>query len=109
MGNIETLVEAVKAKKSLRCYYAGVERVFSPHAVGKKGDHHLVLVYQFGGESWSSDKIHITNAKNWRVFDVSEIKELKPVEPDTWHTHRKSYTGRPPAGWTEFIVAVKPQ
>lgn len=102
--------ECVKAKRSMTCQYAGLERVFSPHMLGYMGTSMMVFVYQFSGDSWSDEIIHKSSPKNWRNYALSEIRELKPLLTQAgnpskrWLTH-SSYTGNS-RGWTEVAVQV---
>lgn len=81
---IETLKQAIKAKRNVAFTYDGHDRECSPHAIGWKDDKVNVLVYQFGG-STSKGKVTSQGPANWRCMLVANIKSLEEIEGE-WHT-----------------------
>jgi hypothetical protein len=77
----QVLAEAIRSKQEVVARYAGVERVFSPHALGTKRGAQHVLAYQFAGGSRSG----LPPEGNWRCLDVAGLSDLRTV-PGAWHT-----------------------
>jgi hypothetical protein len=75
------LAEAISTKQQVVGRYHDEERVFSPHALGRKRGAAHVLVYQYGGGSQSG----LPPGGEWRCLDVEGLSELR-LESGAWHT-----------------------
>jgi hypothetical protein len=81
MDTYQLLAEAINTKQQVVARYHDVERVFSPHALGTKGDAYHVLVYQYAGGSQSG----LPPGGEWRCLAVEELRDLR-LEPGAWRT-----------------------
>jgi hypothetical protein len=79
--NYEVIKRAIKEKSAVSLNYKGYYRETCPHALGVKRNRHIVLVYQFGGES-SSGVIQPKSKDNWRALVLDEITELKFIDAE---------------------------
>jgi hypothetical protein len=75
------LAEAINSKQQVVARYHDEERIFSPHALGTKGNITHVLVYQYAGGSRSG----LPPEGEWRCLDVDELSDIQ-LEPGAWHT-----------------------
>lgn len=81
MDAYQILVEAITTKQQVVARYHGVERIFSPHALGTKRGVAHVLVYQYAGGSQSG----LPPGGEWRCLDVDGLSDIR-VEPGAWRT-----------------------
>jgi len=75
------LAEAINSKQQVVARYHDQERIFSPHALGTKGNASHVLVYQYAGGSESG----LPPGGEWRCLNLDELSEIR-VEPGAWRT-----------------------
>ena len=59
MDTYALLEQAILHREQVVAVYAGLERVFCPHALGTKGPRRQVLVYQFAGGSQLAGKLRV--------------------------------------------------
>ena len=79
----ELIRNAVLERNSLRAWYKGHLRLFSPFVLGTKVGEPHVLGYQFGG---TSEEVLGPDGspKNWRCLRVAEVTKATLI-PRTWH------------------------
>lgn len=70
---LNTLRQAIEAKRSVEFLYKGLRRVVSPHIVGYKGDRQYLFGYQTSGGSSSGLE---DGDQNWRCFELIKITDL---------------------------------
>jgi len=80
----ELLVDAIRNKKNVHCYYNGYYREMSPHTLGYKNGVQNCLLYQFGGES-KSGLSPDGSLNNWRCVHVKDLAQIEIVDGE-WHT-----------------------
>jgi hypothetical protein len=79
--NYRILAEAINSKQQVVARYHDEERIFSPHALGTKGDATHVLVYQYAGGSQSG----LPAGGEWRCLNVDELSHIR-LESGAWRT-----------------------
>jgi hypothetical protein len=89
---------AIAARRRVRFWYGGKERIAEPHDFGIQNGKTRLLVYQTGGQS-SSGKLPA-----WRLVEVSGITNLEILD--------KAFAGDRPAPsgkhqqWDELFIRV---
>lgn len=81
MDTYAILAEAISTKQQVVAHYHDEERIFSPHALGTKGNATHVLVYQYAGGSQTG----LPPGGEWRCLDVEELDDPR-LEPGPWRT-----------------------
>lgn len=81
MDVYQLLAEAISSKQQVVARYHDEERIFSPHALGTKGDATHVLVYQYAGGSQSG----LPAGGEWRCLNVDELSHIR-LERGAWRT-----------------------
>ncbi len=81
----QLLRTAVLNKRPIRATYAGLDRWFCPHRLGKNREgQHRVLCYQYAGQSGSGLQLAGSPA-NWRCIAVEKLIRVELLE-DAWYT-----------------------
>ena len=81
MDAYQVLAEAITGKQRVVARYHDEERIFSPHALGRKRGVAHVLVFQFAGGSQSG----LPPGGEWRCLNLDELSDIR-LEPGDWHT-----------------------
>lgn len=102
MSIAQVIRAAIGRKQSVRCTYAGLDRMFSPHVLGKLKGEMACLAYQWDGESWSAEIEGKASSRNWRTFVLSKMEGVELI--DGWRT-AANYDGQPP-GWDKIVARV---
>lgn len=64
------LKQAILTRQPVAAVYHGTAREFCPHVLGRKGNRHHVLAFQFGGAS----RRGLPLGGGWRCFDVDRLQ-----------------------------------
>mgnify|MGYP000222496406 CR=1 FL=1 len=84
MNNYETIAEAIAEKKAVEAVCHGCKRAFCPHVLGEKNGRVQALVYQFAGES-NSSQILPGSTNNWRCLVIDLLEQVRILD-EPWHT-----------------------
>ena len=86
--NYQVCFDAILNRKQLVFDYDGKPREASPHVLGPANSEHMLLTYQFGGDSAGG----LRPGGDWRCFSVDKMSDVR-VRDGTWHT-RPEHTRR---------------
>ena len=73
MDAYQVLAEAITGKQRVVARYHDEERIFSPHALGRKRGVAHVLVFQFAGGSQSG----LPPGGEWRCLNLDELSDIR--------------------------------
>src|SRR5579872_7175233 len=80
-SNADLLIEAIRDKKQVTCYYDNLYREICPHVIGWKHSAYHVLSYQFGGQSSRG----LPPEGEWKCMNVNGISQLA-LRDGPWFT-----------------------